>query len=177
MNELPTLIWFFLPAGIANMAPVLVARLPVLNRPIDAGRKFRGRAILGPHKTWRGLVFGVAAACILVYFQMLCYPRPNGQTLVNYESVNILWLGFLLGLGALGGDILKSFFKRRLNIPSGRPWVPFDQIDWILGAAILSQFVVRLSLGELLTAVIFFGLLHPIVNLVGYFIGLKPNKF
>ena len=42
--------------------------------------------------------------------------------------------GAWLGLCALLGDLLKSFFKRRLTIAPGRPWIPFDEIDWVAGA-------------------------------------------
>lgn len=50
----------FLPAFVANMSPVFAAKIvPRWNARIDGGRTDRqGRPVLGPGKTWRGLVGG-----------------------------------------------------------------------------------------------------------------------
>jgi len=40
--------------------------------------------------------------------------------------------------GALIGDIIKSFFKRRIGKKRGQDWIPFDQIDFILGVLFFS---------------------------------------
>jgi CDP-2,3-bis-(O-geranylgeranyl)-sn-glycerol synthase len=57
-------LWLFLPAYLANMAPVFVAKLlPGWNAPIDGGRKAAdGRPLLGAGKTWRGLAGGTLLA-------------------------------------------------------------------------------------------------------------------
>lgn len=180
MNQMEVIIgsfWFFLPAGIANMMPVLVTWSPLLDTPVDFGKHLYGQPIFGPNKTYRGFVIGIFFAIATIYVQQKLYPWPHGKTLVNYETVNVWWLGFLLGFGALGGDLVKSFIKRRFKIPSGWVWAPFDQVDWIIGAALLSQLVLSLQFKYLITAIIIFGLLHPIVNLIGYGIGVKVNKF
>ena len=39
-----------------------------------------------------------------------------------------------ISFGALIGDIIESFFKRRIGKGRGEDWIPFDQIDFILGA-------------------------------------------
>ena len=83
----------------------------------------------------------------------------------------------MLGFGALFGDSVKSFFKRQLNIKPGKSWIPFDQVDWIIGAILFSIFYVALSLYDVIFAIIIFGVLHPIVNLIGYFLKIKKNKF
>ena len=169
--------WLFLPAGIANMAPVFFAKVPFLAMPIDFNKKLWGAPIFGSHKTYRGFLVGVIFAIATVYLQKLIYPEPSGYTLVDYSSVNGLGLGFLMGLGALGGDLVKSFFKRRLKIPSGWVWAPFDQIDWIIGALLLSSIVIDFDKKYVFAAIILFGLLHPIVNLIGYSLKIKSNKF
>jgi CDP-2,3-bis-(O-geranylgeranyl)-sn-glycerol synthase len=114
---------------------------------------------------------------LTVYIQKLIYPWPNGHTLIDYESINVLWLGFLLGFGALSGDLIESFFKRRLNMPSGWLWAPFDQLDWIIGAVILSGFYVSIDGKYKIASLIIFGLMHPVVNLIGYGLHVKQNKF
>lgn len=162
-------IWLLLPAGVANMAPVLFKWLPVLNTPIDFGRSIHGQRIFGQNKTWRGLLIGILAGIVVVYLQQKFYP--------GYGTENFILLGALLGGGALLGDLVKSFFKRRVAIAPGQSWWFFDQIDWIVGALVLVSFYKSVSWQIWLTALVIFGLLHPVINLVGYYLGIKQNKF
>jgi CDP-2,3-bis-(O-geranylgeranyl)-sn-glycerol synthase len=171
-----SLFYFFLPAGLANMAPVFFAKLPFLKTPIDFNKKLGGQPILGPNKTYRGLLAGILAATLAVWIQKSIYSPSQDLALVDYSTINIWQLGFLLGFGALAGDAIKSFFKRRAGIKNGDRWVPFDQIDWILGAIIMTSGVAQLTFSEATIALVMFGLLHPAVNLIGYALKLKPNK-
>ncbi|KAA0006124.1 MAG: CDP-archaeol synthase, partial [Thermoplasmata archaeon] len=43
--------------------------------------------------------------------------------------------------GALLGDIVESFFKRRVGKERGEDWIPFDQVDFLIGALILCYIV------------------------------------
>jgi CDP-2,3-bis-(O-geranylgeranyl)-sn-glycerol synthase len=97
--------------------------------------------------------------------------------LIDYSNINIYLTGLLLGFGALFGDLVASLFKRQFNIKPGKPWPPFDQIDWILGAIIFVIIYISLSFQHIFIAIILFGLLHPIVNLTGYFLNVKKTKF
>jgi len=45
---------------------------------------------------------------------------------------------FSICFGALLGDIVESFFKRRKGIERGKDWIPFDQLDFIIGVLFLS---------------------------------------
>ena len=136
-------IYYAVPVFVANMAPVIFQFIPFLNQPIDAGRSYKGARVLGKGKTWRGLILGTLSAIAIVYIQraLFSYDLFHQISLVDYSSVNWVLLGFLLGFGALLGDIVKSFFKRRLKVKSGQPWVPFDQIDFIIGAGLFCSFV------------------------------------
>lgn len=171
------IIWFFLPAGVANMSPVIFKFVNFLNYPVDFNKQIKNKPIFGPHKTYRGIFFGVIASILFVFIQGLIYPGTKAISLIDYSSANFIFLGFLLGFGALFGDLIKSFFKRQFNIDSGKPWVPFDQIDWILGAVVFTGFYVKLSLSQIIFAVIIFGVFHPLINLLGYFLKIKKNKF
>ena len=177
MHDLITIFWFLLPAGMANMAPIIFNRLPLLNVPVDFGRQWRGKPIFGPHKTYRGFFVGVVLAIGFVYLQKWLAPHIGSYNLVNYQTINLIGLGFLLGFGALTGDLLKSFAKRRVGRRSGQSWVPFDQIDWVVGALVASSLVANFTLQQVLLALIVFCLLHPVSNLVGYALKFKPNKF
>lgn len=174
MLEIIKIFWFFLPAGIANMTPIFFAKLPYLKKyeyPLDFYQKFRGKRVFGDHKTIRGLISGTIAAIIVVYLQKL-FSLPS---FVDYQTVNPVILGTLLGAGALIGDAIKSFFKRQLNIPSGKPFIPFDQIDYILGAIVFTFFYVRLSLWDYLFSILLFLVLHLLISYLGYLLKLKKD--
>ncbi|MBU0577106.1 CDP-archaeol synthase [Patescibacteria group bacterium] len=170
-------VWLILPAGVANMAPVLFKWLPLFNVPVDFGARFRGQPLFGAHKTYRGFLAGIFMAVLVVYIQQLLYPQMTAYSLINYSEINIWYVGFLLGFGALFGDMIESFFKRQVGIASGKSWAPFDQIDWILGGLIFISFCQIISWKVWIAAILLFGLLHPIVNLIGYYLGVKKNKF
>jgi CDP-2,3-bis-(O-geranylgeranyl)-sn-glycerol synthase len=80
-----------------------------------------------------------------------------------------------MSAGALLGDLLKSFFKRLAHRPPGTAWVPFDQIDYILGAVVATRLVVPLSWRQMGIAVAAFVLLHFIVSAAGYLLRLKER--
>ena len=131
MNPLG-ILWYFLPAFVANMTPVFVRRVRLLDTPVDFGVKFHGERLLGEHKTWRGLAFGVLAGTLIFLLQQ-CVVVPFA--LFDYQQMPWI-LGALLSSGALLGDLLKSFIKRRIHIKPGTSWYGFDQIDYIVGGLV-----------------------------------------
>lgn len=171
------IFWLLLPAGVANMAPVFVKRLDFLNIPVDGGKKLNGKEILGAHKTFRGFFFGILAGIIIAYIQTIYYPFTKIFSLIDYSTTNPALLGFLLGLGALVGDSVKSFFKRQIGIKSGQEWWFFDQVDWVVGAFVLLTLYYQFSFGIYILGIIVMGGMHPLVNLLGYYLGIKKNKF
>ncbi|HSX05849.1 MAG TPA: CDP-archaeol synthase, partial [Candidatus Saccharimonadales bacterium] len=67
-------LWFFLPAALANGVPVLVVKIPGLAKleaPMDFGLSYRGKRILGAHKTWRGFIAGVLTSILTLWLQQL----------------------------------------------------------------------------------------------------------
>jgi CDP-2,3-bis-(O-geranylgeranyl)-sn-glycerol synthase len=168
-------LYFFLPAYLANMSPVLVRRrFNALAIPIDGGQTLRGKRILGDHKTWRGLLAGIVAGALTFELQRLAYEAgvARGLALIDY-SAHPLLPGLLMGLGTGVGDAVKSFFKRRIDIEPGASWPVFDQLDFFLGAYL---FVSLLYAPPLLPAlaclpVIFLGNLA--FNAAGYRLGFK----
>lgn len=182
MSSILFVLWFFLPAGIANAAPVFASRLPLLRNlsaPIDAGLTWRGKRLFGANKTWRGLLFGIFMAVIVVYIQQLLW-QHNVITLFSDELMQYLVyspvvLGFLFGFGALAGDFIESFAKRQAGIASGKSWFPFDQIDYVLGGSIAIAMVADLSLIYYgLILIVWFGM-HLLFSYIGYLLKLKPQ--
>lgn len=175
-------IWFLLPAALANAVPVIAAALPGLKKldaPIDGGKTWRGHAILGPHKTWRGIIAGVIVSTLFLWLQVVLVANygwaqfvANG---VDYSALPILILGPLFAIGALGGDAIESFFKRQRNIKSGGKWIPFDQLDYIIGSVLVSLFFVILSPLQYLLIFIIWFVVHILASYVGYKLGLKDD--
>jgi CDP-2,3-bis-(O-geranylgeranyl)-sn-glycerol synthase len=170
-------IWFFLPAAAANMAPVIFKRLPILSTPLDFNYTFYGRPILGKNKTWRGLLVGIILSIIITYFQKAFYSEIKFLTIIDYAQINVWLFGFLQGFGALFGDAFKSLIKRRLKKDPGTSWIPFDQIDWIIGANFFISIYIWLDAKYVFYSIIILTVLHPLINLIGYKLKLKNNRF
>ena len=162
-----TLIWtslvFIIPAYLGNAAPSIVGG----GRPIDGGKNwFDGRPILGPHKTIRGLLGGIVAAFaggLILYFV-----PPFSNTWQEFP----FYLPGLLGVGANFGDLSGSFLKRRLNRPSGAPFIPYDQLGFVLYPVLLGL-IFGLSLGSALLILIVSPLVHICSNIVAYYLKIK----
>lgn len=175
-------LWFFLPAGVANATPIFMAKMPGLknlNAPMDFGLTFRGKRILGSHKTWRGLMSGILAATFVLWLQQVAV-RHAGWTHsftsdVTYASLPTFILGPLFGFGALAGDAIESFFKRQRGTPPGQGWFPFDQTDYIIGGAIASAPFVHLHFFEYVILLLIWLLTHVVASYIGYLLKLKER--
>lgn len=182
-HDLLFALWFFVPAGVANVAPVLANKMPVLGSwqtPLDFGHHFRGQRLFGAHKTWRGLITGLIVGTLTLWLQVsLCQHSAwlvRVSQPLDYATLPILRLGLLMSFGALAGDALKSFFKRQVGVPSGHSWFPFDQLDYIVGGLLLSAFVVRLPAVLYAWTVVIYFLLHLIFSYLGYLLKLKERS-
>ncbi len=182
MQELLFALWFFLPAGIANGAPVIANKIPILNKlttPMDFGKHYKDRRIFGDNKTWRGLLFGIFSAVFIVMLQRFAYQNWGwAQEIsqgINYGAGNIWLLGMLLGLGALLGDAVESFIKRQMHIPSGESWFPLDQFDYVIGGLLASAFFVVLSLEQYVVIFILWFSMHIFWAYFFYLIGFKDK--
>jgi CDP-2,3-bis-(O-geranylgeranyl)-sn-glycerol synthase len=171
MNDYIAAILFFLPAGVANAAPVITNKIPGIkswNTPIDFGYAWKGTRILGDNKRWRGVVSGtILGGCTAVLVSKL-----NANTVVTIAP---FWAGAILGFGALAGDAVESFIKRRIGVKPGDAWFPFDQTDYIIGALVAIYPFVQLPVWVICTVfIVYFGL-HLITAYIGYLLGLKDK--
>lgn len=188
MNEFWFAILFFLPAGLANASPPIGNKIPYLNRfktPMDFGKSWHDERIFGQNKSWRGLLFGTLVAAISGYFvgvffgeEMIAFhPSITSNSWLESTSPELFFssLGALLGFGALIGDAVESFFKRRSGVSPGESWFPFDQIDYIVGALIAITPIVILSWRQYLIILILWFALHMVFSYVGYLLKLKDK--
>lgn len=176
-------LWFFAPAGLANAAPVFAARFNVLkpfDKPLDAGASFRDRRIFGDHKTWRGLLAGAFVGLLAGFLQFLLVNFAWEPGFLNYlvdyqNGLTTILLGGMLGVGALLGDAIKSFFKRQVNITSGKSWFPFDQLDYIVGALALSLPFVQLRATDYAYIFLLWFGLHVVIVYIGWRLKWRKN--
>ena len=169
--------YLMLPAYFANMAPVMVKNIDLFNFPIDFNKKINNKPVLGKNKTYRGLIFGIIFAIIVAYLQFLLYNKGffAGISFIDYQ--NWLLLGFLIGLGALTGDLVKSFFKRRLGINPGEKFIPFDQTDFVIGALIFIMPIFDLTLKIFIVALLLSFVLDILTNHVAFYLKIRNEKW
>ena len=177
-NLLLQCLYFILPAYLANMAPVFVKkRFNKLAIPIDFNKKIGNNAIFGKNKTFRGLIFGIIFAIIMTFVQFILYNNNIlvGISIADYS--NWLLIGFLMGSGAVFGDLAESFVKRRMNYEPGKSMVPFDQSDFVVGALIFVYPWVSLSFNKIIIILILSFILHIIINHIAFYIGMRKEKW
>jgi len=134
-------LWIIIPAYVANASAVLVGG----GTPIDFGKNWRdGKRILGDGKTWRGLLSGTFIGMTAGFGLVVATSYINSSEyhflhLTNFEGFPFMIpIVFSICFGALLGDIIESFFKRRIGKNRGDGWIPFDQVDFILGVLFFS---------------------------------------
>ncbi len=168
-------LYFFIPAYIANMTPVFVRRIPFLSSPIDLGLKVRGKRLLGGHKTWRGLLAGTITGTLAFWAQQALFGAGfTSFALIDYGLFSVL-LGTLMAYAALFGDALESAVKRQLGIAPGKSLFFWDQVDFLLMAALVT-IPLWLSdwLGVLIAIAVVF-VLTIVVQRLGYLLHLKDD--
>ncbi|MDD1693438.1 MAG: CDP-2,3-bis-(O-geranylgeranyl)-sn-glycerol synthase [Methanoregula sp.] len=161
-----------LPAYLPNPVAALLGG----GTPIDHGRNFSdGKRLFGDGKTWRGLIVGIlagiAAGLVLIWaasaYDLSMFPR---QTFLSVT---------LLAVGALLGDLVKSFFKRRFGKERGAKWPVADQYDLVAGAFALllvfdpSWLFAEVTLPAFICILIITPILHRAVNIIGYMFKVK----
>ncbi len=172
INDIVYAFYYILPAYVANAAPVIFGG----GYPLDAGRLFwDGKPIFGSNKTVRGffagLLVGTFAGFVLSHlYQLEGFPQ---NFLFQYNTL----LGFVLSLGALTGDLIHSFIKRRLDISPGSPLPVADQLDFVLGALLFSVVVYPLPWRIAVIILIVTPPIHLLTNFLAYLIGVKKTPW
>jgi CDP-2,3-bis-(O-geranylgeranyl)-sn-glycerol synthase len=175
-------IWFGLPAWIANATPVLGGG----GRAIDGGRVYSdGRRLLGDGKTVRGFFVGIIFGVLTGFGQMLAAPYLQ-PILAQFVSVTpemelLLYMqvpvAVLMSVGALTGDIIGSFIKRRVSVKSGNPSPFMDQLGFIIMALIFTYPLIHPAPIYIVILILMTLCIHWVSNALGYLLGLKKNPW
>ncbi|MCI4353454.1 MAG: CDP-archaeol synthase [Thermoplasmata archaeon] len=182
LGVLIQVLWVLTPVYAANA----LATLPKGRGPsMDLGRNWSdGRRILGGSKTWSGFLFGTFAALPIALLQawLILIAPPNLQLVPHYGSTvaAAIPVAFLLTGGALAGDAIGSFLKRRLGYTSGERVLGLDQFPFVLvpiglGLVLYPAIFVPtfLSVEALLWVLLLTVVLHFGFNWIGFRIGTK----
>jgi hypothetical protein len=187
MKEFFTLAYLFLPllVGLAlHGFCIKFDILAFLRRPIDRGRKFRGKRIFGDNKTYRGVVVVSLGTAIGFGLQSLLLHRiasVRGVELFDYAFFKSMALGLTIGVAAMLSELPNSFIKRQFEIAPGtaaKGWKAvifyvYDQIDFLLGAWLVLAVVVPVTVGRVLLSAVLLLVAHQLMSSAGYALGMR----
>lgn len=147
----------------ANGAPILARFLLGSrgDRPVDSGLVFiDGQPLLGPSKTWRGIVCALLVTPIAAW--LLYLPAS---------------VGFIVAAVAMAGDLLSSFIKRRLHVePSGMA-LGLDQIPESLLPLLAVRAHFTLSIAEILLLTLAFLVLELVLSRILYRLKIRKRPY
>ena len=175
-------MWLMLPLFISNPTAVFTAN----KMPMDFGKNFYdGKRILGDGKSWGGLVGGTLFGMLAGLIMAVIIRRTDASVYWHFGNteLEILRNVFLISFGALFGDAVASFFKRRMKFDRGVAVPGLDQFDMIAGVWILlvifswnffsRNFIYDGRWIGLVAVLVLTPLLHRVANIIGYKIGVK----
>ncbi|WP_115864466.1 CDP-2,3-bis-(O-geranylgeranyl)-sn-glycerol synthase [Halorussus litoreus] len=171
-------LWAMLPAYVPNNAAVLAGG----GSPIDAGRTWNGRRLLGDGKTWRGTAIGTLAGAALALGLNAVAPEVSAAVGVDLPTFPLA-AALALAAGAMLGDIAASFLKRRTGRERGASFPGLDQLDFVVFALLLAFLAAPSWFGEVFTVpvlvVVFVAtpVLHLVTNGIAYALGLKNEPW
>jgi CDP-2,3-bis-(O-geranylgeranyl)-sn-glycerol synthase len=172
--------WLMLPSFLPNSAAVVFGG----GMPVDLGRSWKGKRLLGDGKTWRGLIGGICAGISLGILELyIAFPFDDVDFFGFGGFPSNMGVVVALAVGSLLGDMAGSFVKRRLDIGRGDKAPIMDQYTFLLGSFVLvllaypgwfiDTFWNDHGWISLLAVLVITPILHRGVNIIGYKMGLK----
>lgn len=194
-------MWIIFPAYLANAVAVPVSKGHHFH-PIDGGRSFRGQRVFGDGKTVEGFLLasgiGIAgglAQCLISpiflapslawhdLYGSILVPRVDLELYIA-SSPQALARALLFPPGAMLGDLMGSFTKRRLGITRGAKAPVLDQLDFVAGTITLSLVATgiggsffQLGIAYIVAILLLTPFIHRIVNKLAYRIRIKAVPY
>lgn len=148
---------------LANGVPIIVFDLfkSRFARPLDMGLRLAdGQPLLGPSKTWRGLLASLPVTAI-------------AGTGLGYS-----WqAGLTIAIAAMIGDIFSSYIKRRLKMVSGEFAPGLDQIPEALFPLLAVREMFSLTAEEVVVTLIVFIVLELFISRILYRFRLRKHPY
>ncbi len=177
--------WLILPAYLPNSFAVIFGG----GKPVDLGKNHSdGRRIFGDGKTWRGLICGITCGILIGFGQILVEAQLDYEYFIGFGPAKIAYIiMILIPVGAMLGDLMGSFIKRRLNKPRGARLPILDQFDFLIGAWVLvlifnwqwffERYIYDVHILGLIFILVLTLILHRFTNIIGYKIGKKKEPW
>jgi len=157
-SDLTNLFLFILPPYLANSAPILMSGGPAL----DMGKRLTdGERLLGENKTLLGLCSALLVGLLVSLMEGVAV------------SERFIQVGVASSSGAVLGDLAGAFIKRRLRTAPGKPFFPLDQLDFLIGAVLLSAPFFQFTVPMLVVVFALTPPIHLLTNRGAYLLGLK----
>ena len=163
MAELFLLLQLLVLILVANGAPILAYKLlPNVGAcPVDFGaRFFDGRPLLGESKTIRGLISSFVCTVILA----------------PILGLNIS-IGIVISAGAMVGDLLSSFAKRRLGLQASDRALVLDQVPESLIPILFVYEYVDLSIIDTIILVSAFVVLELVLSPILFRLNIRRRPY
>ncbi len=161
MGVITTALLFIGPSYVANAAPLVFGGGARLDRD---WKFFDGRPLFGSHKTVRGVFAGIIAGGLVGW----------GESLVDGR---LALAGVMIAVGAVMGDLLGAFIKRRLGIQTGRLFPILDQLDFVLGGLAIGSLFLPMPPVSILIVVLVTPPIHLATNFGAYLLGIKKGRW
>jgi len=162
---------FLSPAFFANSAAVFTSGLG----PVDRGKMWKGKPILGKNKTTGGVLGATLSGGLLGIVIVLFYPEIFAEKVKpKYDGIDFKWyFGFVLGFSALIGDAIGSFIKRRIDLKPGGPFPIVDQVGFVVSSFLIISIFASFPLVWFVLLVPAALVLHLVANIFAYKMGWK----
>lgn len=174
MNLLYALIkgfWIIIPAYVSNASAPLARG----EKRMDFGKRLGENELFGAGKTWEGLTLAVGMGTLVGIVEI--YSRPYLNPIALKEGFILpeisLTAVFSIALGAMMGDLVASFLKRRAGLERGASAPLLDQLDFLIGGFAAASFFVSLSVESVILLAIITPVIHYISNRIGHMLGAK----
>ncbi len=172
-------VWAMLPAYVPNNFAVLAGG----GRPIDGGRTWNGKRLLGDGKTWRGTAAGIVAGAILALILNATHSPAASALGVDLPKLFPIAAIITLPAGAMLGDMTASFLKRRTGRERGAAFPGIDQLDFVVVSLLLTLLAApswaldTYTIPVLIVVFVLTPLLHLVTNGIAYALGLKNEPW
>lgn len=169
-------VWLLLPAYAANGSPPFAKG----KRSIDLNKNFLdGKRIFGNGKTAEGTALGIVMGFLVGAIETFLYSPLNSYAIkfgFSLPTMN-LFIGFMIAVGVLVGDMAASFIKRRFNLPRGADVPLLDQWNFVIGFVVFTFWFTEITVTMLVIMFLITPVVHRIANIVAYKIKLKKEPW
>ena len=162
---------YILPAYVANASACVFGG----GAPLDMGKNFiDGKRLIGNGVSYRGTFFGLLCGTIAAILEgIIINLNIVGNTAFYFNIFEWAYIGFLLSLGALFGDMFGSFIKRRIGLAQGKPAPILDQLGFVVFAILFAYPFAPISPNMIIVLLIITPIIHLSANVIAYKLGLK----